>query len=209
MNIIGISGRIGAGKDTVHQLLTQHYENMGYKCTKLSFAKPIKDICTSMFDWDRERLEYDFPYKEGNTLDDGSLDPACQMLKMTRREVMQKIGTDAMRNGLHYDVWVIAMKLAIARGDYDEFDYGFIPDCRFINELSFVKSMNGKCIQVRRIGEQTTLTDKTDHISETEWQQWTDWSCIADNIIDPNLTIKENKDIFKIALLKGMGEKNG
>jgi len=204
MEVIGISAKVGAGKDTAHQLLSEHYESLGYKCTKISFAKTLKDICTLMFGWDRQRLEDDFSYKEGDTLDDGSPDPACQMLGKTRRVVMQELGTEAMRNGLHPDVWVIATKLAIDRGDYDGFDYGFLTDCRFFNELQFVKSLDGHCIKINRVGEQTTLTEHESHISELEWEQWTDWSCVVDNIIDPNLTEKENKQRFKTALLKGI-----
>jgi hypothetical protein len=204
MKIISVSAKIGAGKDTAHQVLSAHYEELGFTCTKISFAKTLKDICTLMFDWDRARLEHDFPYKEGDTLDDGSPDPACQMLGKTRRVAMQELGTDAMRNGLHQDVWVIATRLAIARGDYDGFDYGFLTDCRFINELQFVKDMNGKSIKVHRSGDKTTLTDQTQHISELEWDQWTEWACVVENHINPNLSEKENKAIFLDALLKGL-----
>lgn len=180
MRIFGIAGKAGSGKDTVYKQMEELLTERGYNVTKLSFASRLKDVCVLMFGWDRERLEHDFAYKEGNTLDDGSIDPACEMLGMTRREVMQKLGTEAMRNGLHQHVWVIALRLAILRGEYDSYDIGVLTDCRFLNEIGFVKQMGGHLIQVERSGA-GTLTDKVDHASETEWLQWREWDAIIQN----------------------------
>ncbi len=197
MQVIGFTAKVGGGKDTAGILVTQALEEKGYRVTKLSFAKYLKDICCMMFGWDRERLEHDFDYKEGDTLDDGSPDPACEALGMTRRVIMQKIGTEAMRDGLHYDVWIIALKLAIGRGEYDDYDYGLLTDCRFINELQFVRDLDGTLIRLDRTGEQSTLTDKTNHASELEWEQWTDWDAIVINLIDPTLSQEENIQILR------------
>ena len=51
MNTIGILGNIGSGKNTVAQYLATK------GCIPTSFAGPIKDLCTSVFGWDREMLE--------------------------------------------------------------------------------------------------------------------------------------------------------
>lgn len=192
MQVIGFTAKVGGGKDTAGILITKALEEKGYRVTKLSFAKYLKDICTMMFGWDRERLEHDFDYKEGDTLDDGSPDPACEALGMTRRVIMQKIGTEAMRDGLHADIWVIALKLAIHRGEYDDYDYGLLTDCRFINELQFVRDLDGTLIRVERHGEQSTLTDQTQHQSELEWEAWDSWNAIVENHIDPTLSDDEN-----------------
>ena len=182
MQIFGIAGKAGSGKDTVYAQMYQMLDERGYRVGKLSFASTLKDVCVLMFGWDRDRLEHDFDYKEGDTLDDGSPDPACAALGMTRREVMQKVGTEAMRNGLHRDVWIIALQLAIARGDYGHLDVGVITDCRFLNEIDFVTRNNGKLIQVERIDNVGTLTDKTEHASETEWQLMEDvWDATIQN----------------------------
>lgn len=204
MEVIGFTAKVGGGKDTAGKLVTEALENKGYRVTKLSFAKYLKDICSMMFGWDRERLEHDFDYKEGDTLDDGSPDPACAALGMTRRVVMQKIGTEAMRHGLHTDIWIIALKLAIQRGEYDDYDYGLLTDCRFINELQFVRDLDGTLIQVVRHGEQSTLTDQTQHLSELEWEQWTDWDAVVSNYIDPELSDEENLDALRGLLLSAI-----
>ena len=50
--IIGVTGFIGSGKDTIADYLcTQH----GFK--RISFAASLKDAVASVFGWDREMLE--------------------------------------------------------------------------------------------------------------------------------------------------------
>jgi len=188
MQIIGIAGAAGSGKDTAYALLSDHIKATGLVCAQLSFADKIKDTCASVFGWDRQRLVADSDYKEGNTLDDGSPDPACELLGMTRRKVMQLLGTEAMRNGLHQDVWIITMKLAILRGEFEGIDVGFVTDCRFLNELQFVRDLDGVLFQINRTGDQSTLTTETEHLSELEWRQWTDWDAIVENNIVSNQT---------------------
>ena len=205
MKIIGFTAKVGGGKDTAGKLVTEALEEKGYTVTKLSFAKPLKDICTMMFGWDRERLEHDFDYKEGDTLDDGSPDPACELLGKTRRVVMQELGTEAMREGLHMDVWIIAMRLAILRGEYNDYDYGLLTDCRFTNELQFVRDLDGTLIRLERFGEKSTLTDQTQHASELEWEQWEDWDATVVNYIDPDLSEEENLMGFRTKLEDAIG----
>ena len=51
--IIGITGLIGSGKDTVASC----FVNRG--CLQDSFAAPLKDVCASIFGWNRSDLEGD------------------------------------------------------------------------------------------------------------------------------------------------------
>jgi hypothetical protein len=52
MNIIGICGPIGSGKDTIADILIKE---RGY--IKLSFASALKDAVSAIFGWDRNMLE--------------------------------------------------------------------------------------------------------------------------------------------------------
>lgn len=205
MKILSFSGKSGAGKDTAANIIVDKITREGKTCTRLSFAKPIKDICSNIFGWDRELLNYDPNYKESNTLPSSpELDPACDMLGMTRREIMQKMGTECFRDGLHPDFWIMAMKLSILRGDYSSCDYGIITDCRFMNEINFVKEMNGILIRIDRIGDSDTLTDKNSHKSEQEWQQWKHWDLIFENYIDVSQSQGYNIEIMTNRLLQQM-----
>lgn len=205
MKIISFSGKSGAGKDTAADILTWKLSSESKKYTRLSFANPIKDICSGIFGWDRNLLNHDPSYKEGNTVfGSDEPDPACRMLGMTRREIMQKIGTECFRNGLHTDFWIIAMKLSILRGDYNDCDYGIITDCRFMNEINFVKEMNGILIRIDRMGDYDTLTNKSSHLSENEWRQWGEWDLVFENIINSSLSYAQNHEIMTNRFLKEM-----
>ena len=50
--IIGITGLIGSGKDTIADYLTTHH---GFK--RISFASSLKDSIAVIFGWNREYLE--------------------------------------------------------------------------------------------------------------------------------------------------------
>lgn len=201
MEIIGISGAAGSGKDTAHQVLARHFEEKGFTTKRISFASSLKDICALLYGWDRDRLEWDFDYKEGDTLDDGSPDPACEMLGQTRRQVMQHMGTEAFRKGIHEDHWIIKTKLDIQNGVFDGVDIGFIADCRFWNELNFVRDQDGVLLQIQRTDKET-LTEQTQHASEREWRSWDDWDAIVENRVNPNLSEGTNLATFQNKLAR-------
>lgn len=189
MKIIGISGKAGAGKDTAYALLKSKLESEGFKVTKLSFASKLKDACALMFGWDRERLETDFEYKEGNTTD-GVPDPACIEFGLTRRQIMQIVGTECFRDGLNKDTWIKLLKLDIEAGKYDEYDYGFVPDCRFLNEIQFVRDLGGDNIIV--VKETGVTSGSAEHQSESEFMSFRDWDVILDNPYDPSIDDETN-----------------
>ena len=213
MLIIGLSGKAGAGKDTAANILESRFNRAGVSTSRISFAKPIKDICTLMFGWDRKRLDTDPYYKEGGlggwvpkgapgavplsyeqlkdiVHSDSHLsfdmyvqldtDPACVKLGKTRRTVMQQIGTEGMREVIHPDVWIICTELAIDRGELNS-DVGFVTDCRFLNEMQFIRNQKGLLVQVQR-PDVGTLTSNTQHESELQWLNWNGgWEYIVTN----------------------------
>lgn len=94
--------------------------------------------------------------------------------EMTVRDLLQKLGTEALRNGLHENVWVNALfadykqlktenttlgsklpfpSLIDELVDYAEvnrFPNWLITDLRFPNEFQAVKDRNGICVRVNR-----------------------------------------------------------
>ena len=89
---------------------------------------------------------------------------------MTYREFLQKLGTEAMRDGLHKEVWVNAL-FADYKGQKNT-DSSFshpnwiITDMRFPNEMEAVELREGLTIRVVR-NNGTRAIDINPHASET------------------------------------------
>lgn len=71
---------------------------------------------------------------------------------MTVRELLQKLGTEAMRDGLHTNVWVNALMADYITESFrsDKKTNWIITDMRFPNEMEAVKEREGVTIRVIR-----------------------------------------------------------
>lgn len=183
--IIGVNGYSGSGKDTVgaiiqylncrntkntpieqvckdyeeHQEWLEEYS--GWEIKK--FAGKLKDIASHLTGIDIEDFE-DQEFKKTNlgrewwtTCDEG-------WQPMTVRDFLQRLGTDAMRDGLHPNVWVNALM-----ADYDEKSSNWIiTDTRFVNEAMTIKQKGGIIIRIDRPG----IEPVNNHPSETSLDGW-------------------------------------
>lgn len=140
--IVGITGLIGSGKDTIAEyLITQH----GFK--KLSFAASLKDAVAAVFGWDRLLLEGTTP--EGRVWReqvDQWWAKKLNMPDLTPRWVLQYWGTEVCRQGFHNDIWVASLENQLRQAKNDV----VITDCRFINELDAIKNAGGVTVRVSR-----------------------------------------------------------
>ena len=182
--IIGISGYSGSGKDTIGAIIQyincfnkgelsiedvcKDYKSHEWWLEEQSdweirkFAGKLKDIASHLTGIDIEDFE-DQDFKKTNlgrewwtTCDEG-------YQPMTVRDFLQKLGTDALRNGLHDNVWVNALM-----ADYDEDSNWVITDTRFPNEAQAIKDKGGIVIRVDRPGVKPINT----HPSETGLDNW-------------------------------------
>lgn len=178
------------------------------------FADKLKDIVCLLINCTREQLE-DQKFKESElgeewnilqTLFDGitekPIDSSIYPLRpMTVREVLQKVGTECMRNNLHTNTWVNALmchyiksndKLIRTTEDLlEEWEEGSFPnwiitDTRFPNELQAVKDKGGISIRVKRSVANTKTVYHNEHFSEIALNNAT-----FDYEIDNNGTIEE------------------
>jgi hypothetical protein len=212
--IIGINGKIGSGKDTVGriiQYLTSDYNRL-YTFTDWrekvelhgsnphssfeikKFAGKLKQIGSILSGIPVEAFE-DQEFKKTNLSDEwSSLQQAGRhkaFVHMTVRTFLQKLGTEAMRDGLHTNVWVNALfadykciggkMIPVPKEDeynpkYREYPNWIITDMRFSNELEAVKERKGITIRVVRpkprqmfLMNATTVIDTRiiEHPSET------------------------------------------
>ena len=141
--IVGLVGFIGSGKDTVAKQFVQQ------GCVQDSFAGPLKDMCSTVFGWDREMIE-------GETVDSRDFRETPDIFwskklgipNFTPRLALQLIGTEVLRNHFSQDIWLNSLEYRIRRNN--ETNCVVISDARFRNELDLIKSMGGVIIWVQR-----------------------------------------------------------
>jgi len=199
--IIGITGFIGSGKDTVANMFVES------GCVHDSFAAPLKDLCSSIFGWERSMLE-------GDTVESRDFRETPDMFwtkklgvpNFTPRLALQLLGTEVLRNHFDQDIWLNSLEYRIRKQSTDA-PCVVISDARFRNELDLIKKMGGKIIWVQR-GELPEWYEvaKTAHnnvvsrkimettykdVHESEWN-WAGYP--VDFIIDNNGTIEDLKN---------------
>ena len=183
--IIGLVGFIGAGKGTVRDILVREHGYHGF-----AFADALKDAVSTIFTWPRGLLEGD---SNASRAFRERVDPWWSHklgYEVTPRLILQKMGTEACRHGIADNIWIAALEKRIH--GYEDV---VISDCRFPNELDFVRSAGGVIVRVKR-GEEPSLEEQMKmHISETAWN-----SVVPDYVIDNDGTLQELKDKIKLIL---------
>ena len=96
-----------------------------------------------------------------------------EIVPMTVRDFLQKLGTDAIRNGLHTNAWVNALMADYKPIDYNDDEQPELPnwiitDTRFPNEAQAIKDAGGIVIRVDRPG----VKPINDHPSEVGLDNW-------------------------------------
>jgi len=236
MALIAISGYAHSGKDTVGKLIqiascdnipegldledllyNPKYsslitKNQNWKIKK--WAGKLKTIASILTGISVEKFEdQDFKNK---ALDRQWCYPTEWLgkewwVEMTAREFLQRLGTDALRNGLHKNTWVNALMADYKETEYIGSDsegadiYGYpdwiITDTRFPNEAQAIKNAGGIVIRVDRPGYKPI----NNHPSETELDKW-DFDYRILNISDLNSLLftintilkKENKNFISL-----------
>jgi len=138
--LIGLTGNAGSGKSTVAKYLI----DKGFY--KLSFSDPLKRMLIIA-----GISTYEDLYIKKSKI---------------ARWLMQKIGTDIVRNQIDRDFWIKKLKENIDYLLQKNICQFVIDDVRFINEADFVKSYNGILIKIDR--DVLPYQGIYDHESESE-----------------------------------------
>jgi|TARA_R110002153_G_scaffold18319_6_gene64103 hypothetical protein len=142
--LIGLVGFIGSGKDTVANMFVQK------GCQQDSFASPLKDVCSSIFGWERSLLTGDtIESRDFRETPDMYWTKKLGIANFTPRLALQLMGTEVMRNHFNEDIWLSSLEYRIMK-QHAAAPCTVISDARFINELDLIKRMGGKIIWVQR-----------------------------------------------------------
>lgn len=161
--IIGLSGYAQSGKDTVANILVEHY---GF--TRVAFADKIRELLYEMNPNLRDTLLQQAVNAHG--WDEVKSDP-------TVRRMMQNLGVGA-RKLFGENFWVHQAMNSMANAHPNI----VVTDVRFINEADTLKTNGGQLWRVKRPGIEAVNT----HISETEMDGYK-----VDQILHNGGTIEE------------------
>ena len=164
--IIQIGGFKRSGKDTISQMIANHYQSSGKLVDILHYADPIKQIAASIFDISLEQLD-DF---KNNKTELWRFDQFENAYKVTDfREVLMKIGNEAIKPIFGNDVW---QKIIHEKIEKSEADIIIMPDFRF--KVEHIPN----AVTIRIINDD--IINDTDHPSETELIDF-DFDMLIDN----------------------------
>tara|TARA_B100000614_G_C14420479_1_gene441711 strand:+ start:137 stop:793 length:657 start_codon:yes stop_codon:yes gene_type:complete len=142
--IIGITGFMGSGKDTVAKMFVEK------GAVQDSFASPLKDLCASVFGWDRHMLEGDtVASRDFRETADIYWTRKLGIDNFTPRLALQLLGTDIMRTHFNQDIWLDSLEYRIRKNNPQD-QIVVVSDCRFKNELDLIKQLDGIVIHVIR-----------------------------------------------------------
>ncbi len=182
--LIGITGPMGAGKDTLAAALQRVGTNYEIKRFATSLRQVVS-ILTGLRVEDTETGKGKAMYL-----------PAWGM---TVGQMLQRLGTDAVRDHLHPDAWVLALFNTIGADDRV-----IISDVRFPNEVRAIRARGGIIVRVLRTGAAEPLRDDGRdkmHASETACDDL--WSTVP-HITVHNMGTLEELDLIASCMLRNI-----
>lgn len=154
--VVGISGKIGSGKNYLADRLIEEYSRRGLKAGFSSFATPLKaelsQIIQSLPGPDESiAASYNMPLKQAQKLRELlAADYAARGLSLTAydrtegvRRALQYLGTD-IRRAVDQQYWVNLFKRAVDR----TLDFALVTDVRFPNEADAMIDMSGVILRL-------------------------------------------------------------
>lgn len=131
--LIGFAGHQGSGKDTCSDILVERH---GF--VKFAFADALKKACQTLFALSNDQLWGN----SKNTVD--------ERYGLSPRQMMQKLGTDFVRQMIRESFWID--KFAAWYKDTD--GNVVVSDVRFQDEVDIIRELGGKVFLIKRMSVQ-------------------------------------------------------
>ena len=203
-NLIGISGKMGSGKDTLSIVINYLADKFApesiadweqpvseFTYANKKYSEKLKYMVCFLLGCDRSDLEdREFKEKELGEEWDG----------LTPRKLLQLLGTEAGRHIIHPNIWVNALFADYVCDDCgqqecptDEEDTGqmihrsfpdwIITDVRFPNEAQAIKDRGGILIRINRPQylDNGLVIRKDEHLSETALDDYDEFDYVINN----------------------------
>ena len=155
--IVLIHGKKRSGKDYIASLIKKELESChNIKAKKLSLAYKMKVMISSLFNISLDELE-EYKNKESSIY----LKEDNEYKKiLTFREILQRFGTEVMKNTFGEDIWI---RFLIKEIKSSEEEVILIPDIRFEEELRILSGLGSSyTIYI----ESKSIDNNDQHISE-------------------------------------------
>ena len=181
MHIILLSGLAQNGKDSVADIMM---EKLDGKSIKIAMADYLKFMAKKYYNWDGEKNQ------KGRT-------------------ILQQLGTERIREELNLNTFHVERVCQDIEVIENRFDYVFIPDVRFKNEVYYTKAKfpyNTTTIHVKRLDFESPLTEEQqNHRSERDLDGFEfDYNIKSGNGLD---TLEEQIDLVLGEFISGLNQK--
>lgn len=194
MNLVGLIGPARCGKSTVASMLVRY----GYN--EYFFSKPLKEACRHLFLLSQDQLYGD------------SKDIVDKRWEVTPRYLMQKLGTDLLRDTLPIAAPVIKLSeeslhlsILAMRLNASPSEHTVISDVRFRDEVNFIKKRGGILIRIIRptdISTDQLHASTIKHQSESELNDYNADEILLNNTTKDALEAQVDKLVNKLSQIR-------
>lgn len=155
--IVGFSGRKGSGKSFIKDMLVEGITSATkYEVLETAFAADIKKAMISIFGEEIARYVYDPDLKES---------PIPWLYNVTARSLMQKFGTEFIRENVSESFWIDNLQRKIDKSDAN---LVILDDLRFQNEAEFIRRNNGIIVRVVGLNDATEISHASEALFDLE-----------------------------------------